>query len=197
MQPVEAAGVLHQRALPRDRQRQEQRVEPRVVEALADVPPRREEQSLLVVRDAAQLRRTLAFCSFRDMPPCSTTRWRTKRSSRSARNWRWSLRSVSRIGERPSCDRPDDVVEDQPVARLVGGELAVVVLDGAGGVLGSKHEAGLAHDQPVVEGPLRGLALRVDREPHRAELHLGDRVVPVAALRRRGQPDDVPRLDLG
>lgn len=40
--------VLHERAFPRDGQREEECVEARVVEALADVAPRREEETLLV-----------------------------------------------------------------------------------------------------------------------------------------------------
>ena len=64
--------------------------------------------------------------------------------------------------------------------------------------LSPRHpEGGLADDQPVLEGPPRRLALRVDGEADRPELHLGDRVVPVPTLRRRRQADDVAGLHLG
>ena len=42
VEAVETTGVLDQGSLPRDRQREEKCVEPRVVEALADVAPGRE-----------------------------------------------------------------------------------------------------------------------------------------------------------
>src|SRR5206468_1018736 len=43
------------RSLPRDRQREEERVEPCVVEALADVPAGREDESLLAVGNRGEL----------------------------------------------------------------------------------------------------------------------------------------------
>src|SRR3989441_11331396 len=48
-------------------------------------------------RVAAAARRSVGV-----MPPRSTTRWRATPRRLAARNSRWSLRSVSRIGERPS-----------------------------------------------------------------------------------------------
>ena len=51
LQAVQAAGVLNERSLPRHRQGQEQGVEPRVVEALADVPAGRDEQPFFASRN--------------------------------------------------------------------------------------------------------------------------------------------------
>jgi hypothetical protein len=54
VQPVQAAGVLGDRAAPRDRQRQEQRVQTRVVESLADVLACRQDDSGLVARNGSE-----------------------------------------------------------------------------------------------------------------------------------------------
>ena len=51
MQP---ACVLHDGAPPRDRHGQEQSVQSRVVEALSDIPPCREDQELLAIADGGQ-----------------------------------------------------------------------------------------------------------------------------------------------
>src|SRR3989442_6240850 len=51
----------------------------------------------MAARVAAAARRSVGV-----MPPRSTTRWRATPRRLAARNSRWSLRSVSRIGERPS-----------------------------------------------------------------------------------------------
>src|SRR5207249_2567380 len=59
-QPVEAPRVLDERALPRHGHGQEERVQPRVVEPLANVATRRENEALLTVRDGRQLRRRLS-----------------------------------------------------------------------------------------------------------------------------------------
>jgi hypothetical protein len=48
MEAVEATGVLHERALPRDRHREEQGVEPTVVEAFPNVATRCEHEPLFV-----------------------------------------------------------------------------------------------------------------------------------------------------
>ena len=47
------------------------------------------------------------------------------------------------------------------------------------------------------EGALCRLTLRVHRKADRPELHRRDRMMPIAPLWSRGQPDDVARLHLG
>ena len=55
MQPVQTPGVLDERPLPRNRHREEERVQARVVEPLADEPPRGEEQPFLRLGNAREL----------------------------------------------------------------------------------------------------------------------------------------------
>ena len=96
-----AGRCTGQRALPRDRQREEERVEPRVVEALADVAPGREQESFLVVRDRRELAASRAprLGAHAALQHDEMAR---EVSKLAAKYSRWSLRSVSRIGERPS-----------------------------------------------------------------------------------------------
>ena len=75
-------------------------------------------------------------------------------------------------------------------------ECAVKILDGDLAVERGTAERRLAHEEPVLERTSGRLRLGVHLEAHRAELHLGDRMMTVAPLRRRGKPDDVPGLYL-
>src|SRR5204862_6494796 len=54
MQAMEATRILHQRALPRDRHREKERVEPRVVESFTDVAAGRDEQPRFSVWDGRE-----------------------------------------------------------------------------------------------------------------------------------------------
>ena len=96
----------------------------------------------------------------------------------------------------PFLERAHDVVQDHCVPRLVARQRGVEILDGDPVAERVRTEAGLADDEAVLEGARGALRLHVDLEAHRAELHLRDRVMAVAALRCRCQPDDVARLDL-
>src|SRR5208282_4248816 len=55
MEAVETTGVLDQGTLPGNRQREEKCVEPRVVEALADVAPGRKHEPFLALRNRCEL----------------------------------------------------------------------------------------------------------------------------------------------
>jgi hypothetical protein len=55
METMQPACVLHERPLPGDRQREKQRVEARIVEALADVAAGGQDQPLLAGRDRGKL----------------------------------------------------------------------------------------------------------------------------------------------
>ena len=50
-------------------------------------------------------------------------------------------------------------------------------------VTGLRH---VAHNEPMVEGALRELAARIGLEPHRADLHMNNRLVAIPALVRTG-----------
>ena len=97
----------------------------------------------------------------------------------------------------PFLEGRDHVVQDQLVALLVRGECRVELLDARRSCAGRRPEGRLSHDETVLERPAGRLALRVHREADRPELHLGDRMLAVAPLRRRGQADHVAGLHLG
>jgi hypothetical protein len=63
---METAGVLNERALPSDGHRQEQRVEPRIVEAFAYVASGREHQSRFVIGKLCEVPEGVAACAARD-----------------------------------------------------------------------------------------------------------------------------------
>ncbi|WP_164838336.1 hypothetical protein [Sinorhizobium meliloti] len=67
---MQTADILCQGPLPGDRHRQEQHVEPGIIEAFADIAARRKDQALSVVRDIQAALACLR--SFADMPPRST-----------------------------------------------------------------------------------------------------------------------------
>ena len=108
MQSMQPTCVLHDGAPPRDRHGQEQGVQSRVVEALADVPPCGENQKLLTIGDGGQRRQRLSALLRADTPPptCSTIRCRVNARRRPARKSRWSFRSVSTSGEGPASSAP-------------------------------------------------------------------------------------------
>src|SRR6266849_1549968 len=130
------------------------------------------------------------------MPPWSTITWRAILPSCALKYSRWSFRSVSRIGERPSSRRPDHIIEDELVALLVGCECGIQLLDPRR-LLARDLEPRLANYQPVSKGTLRRLALGIDDKANRAELHLGNRMMAIAALWRSRQADDVTGFRLG
>src|SRR5262249_3950304 len=95
----------------------------------------------------------------------------------------------------PLLESPDDIIQDELVALLVCCERRIQLLDG-GHLSARILEACLTNDELVSEGALRRLALRVDRETDRSELHLGDRMVAIAPLRCRRQSHDVTGFGL-
>ena len=115
---MQAPGVLDQGPLPGNGQRQEERVEPRIVEALADVAPGREQEAFLSRRDGGEPVTHVA-AALAPMPPCRTTRCRANGRELA----REVLEVVLALGQQdrraPICEGTDDVVEDHRVARLV------------------------------------------------------------------------------
>ena len=54
MMPMQPSRVLNERSLPRDRQRQEERIESRVVEPFTNEATRRQYQALLIIGNASK-----------------------------------------------------------------------------------------------------------------------------------------------
>ncbi|MGH8471232.1 MAG: hypothetical protein ACREVJ_01965 [Gammaproteobacteria bacterium] len=95
----------------------------------------------------------------------------------------------------PLLERLEHIIEDEPVALLVGRECGVQFLD-ARRLLARRLEARIANHKLVSEGALRRLALRVDKAD-RPELHLRDGTVPIAPLPDRARPRSSIRPRLG
>ena len=162
VQPVQPAGVLRDCAPPRDRQREEQRVEARIVEALAQYWPvaRITRGSSRGSRPAA--RRWPAAAS--SQASSKHTRWRTLAEPRSRRS-RCSLRSVSTSGDRPS--RTDSITSSQMrwlrarprPAPDTGSETRRACRRPASGWLKRRR----LHEHEVLERPGRRLALAFTR----------------------------------
>ncbi len=74
-------------------------------------------------------------------------------------------------------ERPDHIIEDELVALLVGRECGIQLLDPRR-LLARGLESRLANYEPVSKGTLRRLALGIDDKANRAELHLGNRMMP-------------------
>lgn len=131
-----------------------------------------------------------------ERPPWRTTRFRATPRSFWAKNSRWSRRSVRSRGDRALLERGDHVVEDERVPGLVGRHRGVETLNRIPRFPGGR-ERGLPDDEPVGESARCSRRLRAHREANGAELHLDDRVVPIAPARSRGEAEDEPRLHLG
>ena len=80
-------------------------IEPRVVEALANVPSSGKQEPFLSGRDRRELLTHVAV-GLGSHPSAQHDKMPRKRSRLLAKYSRWSLRSVSRIGERPSTRAP-------------------------------------------------------------------------------------------
>ena len=90
------------------------------------------------------------------------------------------------------CQRLSHVVKDHVIARLVGGQRGVELLDPRRRAL-LQPESRLLHHELVLEHVRRRRAPWVDRESDRAELDLEDRLVAVAPLGRGRQAGHVSR----
>ena len=101
VEAVESAGVLNKCSFPGYRQSQKQRVQSRIVKPFSNITPGCKNQPFFVIGDGCSRfkssRRLFAL-----LPPCRTIRLRVNLRNRSAKYSRCSLRSVSKIGERPS-----------------------------------------------------------------------------------------------
>jgi hypothetical protein len=105
------------------------------------------------------------------------------------------LRSVSRIGDRPS-DRGDHVVEDLVIPRGIAGECMIDRLDAVVGRFRKDPKRRLPRDESVLERGECSLALPVNLEANRSKLHRRDWVMAIPPLRCGGQSNQVPRADL-
>lgn len=82
------------------------------------------------------------------------------------------------------------------VARFIGREFRVDLLNAQRPRDERQTKIGLVHDEPVVEWPARSITARLDHEARRSELHLGDGIVAVAPARCGSQAGDEPGSDL-
>ena len=195
MEAMQPARVLHERALPGDRQREEQRVEARIVEALADVATGGQDQALLVGRDRGKLVSGSVSSPSRH-PPVKDDEVAREALQPVREELQMVLPLREEDGGPALLEGGDHVIEDQVVACLVGGERGVELLDALSFRRSGLAEGGSPDDETVLEGPPSGLAPGVDGEAHRSELHLGDGVLAVPPLWGRCQAHHVASLHL-
>ena len=190
VQTVQSSRVLHDRPLPRDRHRQEQRVQPGVVEPLTEEAARRQHQPLLPRGHRRQTRHLLAP-RLRAKPTVEHDRVRREPPQPRSQHFEVlaSLREYHRRS--PLHERADDILHDERVARRIRDQRGVHLLDAPRRACAIDAKPCLPREQPLLERLPRRRAPRVDRMAHRTALHEQDRVVSVAAVRRRAQPDDV------
>ena len=125
--------VLHDGAPPRDRHRQEQGVQSRIVEALSDVPPGGEDQELLAIGDGGQSGQRLSALLRAD-----TSLQHNQVASECTQAAGEKVEMVLSLGEHkrgtPGVERADDVVQNQVVSPCVARERTVDALDGKVGL---------------------------------------------------------------
>jgi hypothetical protein len=97
----------------------------------------------------------------------------------------------------PFAQRFEHVAEDHPIARFIGRQDSVELLDAR--VLAQLREAEprLPNEKSMLERTCRGVPLGFHREAHGTELHLEDRLLAIATLWRGRQPQHVASLGLG
>jgi hypothetical protein len=88
------------------------------------------------------------------------------------------------------------IVKDELVTLAIGGDRGIEILDPGIWFEVRRPERSVSADESMLERAPRRLVLRVDGEPDGPALHVDDRLVPVAAVRRGGEACDVPRLHL-
>jgi len=167
MRPVQPAGILHQRALPRHRQSEKERVEPRIVEALADVLPGGQHEPLLIrwdcgdsLRHLPALFRTHAASQNYEVP-CGGTKLCLK-----------ILEMVRPFGEeerRPTVfESIEHVIDDELISRRVSHERPIEILNRRLARIASNAELRLPDNQAVRKRPSCGLVLGIDGEADRS-----------------------------
>jgi len=193
---VQTTGVLDQGSLPGDRQREEKRVEPRVVEALADVTPGRKHEAFLAFRN----RRELLLHSAPRLGAHATLE-----HDKMAREFLkpgceviemiFPLREEDRRSS--LFERLEHVVQNEAVALLVSRSRRVQLLDARCAAIHFRLKLRVTDDEFVRERALGCLALCINREANGAELHIGDGMVTIPALPSCSEPNDVARFNLG
>src|SRR5580658_9615974 len=88
------------------------------------------------------------------------------------------------------------IIEDNRVPSRIMRHCSIDLLNANVRLISGQSKFSLPNDELVTERATRGLAPRVHSEPNRPKLHLGNRVVSIAALRCCREPSDIARLHL-
>ncbi len=96
----------------------------------------------------------------------------------------------------PLRDRIEHVIHNELVSSLTLDQCSVEILNRLAPLVG-RTEGRFPDNQAMREWSLRTLILWVDGKPHRPELHLDNRMVPVTPLRDSRQYCEVLRPDVG
>jgi hypothetical protein len=193
MQP---AGILHERPFPGHRQSKEQGVEPSVIVFFSDISSGRRNKPIFIRRKGGELGFELLSLFRRSSSPQNDDMPYK------------ALQSVMQVFEVLFAFRQQDwgptflhghehIVNNLFITFFIGNQHTVEFLDGYIGCQYRGIEAGFPYDEPMIEMALCQLASRIDLESDRADLHMYNRLVPVAALRCGRQTDHISRLDLG
>ena len=195
-QTVQPARVLRDSAAPRHGKRQEQRVQARIVEALADVPTSGKDDARLIARNGSEL--------LGNGPLPLLARPRAQDDKMTHIGGQQLCKALKMICSFREHERRaaalhglGHVVADAAVAQLVIDqfpnqrlELDPRVRFGAA----ARLEGRRPHENPVLERPGHCLRLRVHAVAHRPALHENNGMVAVLAFHGRRQPDDEPRF---
>jgi len=189
------AGVLDECPFPQHGEGEEERVEPRIVEALADVAPGREHEALLAV---GNVRQVFPHASLLEGTHSTLQDDEMAREPLQPRGQ--GVQMIPPLGEDDGraflLERSNRVAQNQRISLLMSREGGIELLDRGNVLLARPLEAGLADDQPLCKGRC-SLASRVDGEANKFELHLRDGMLAVAALRSGRQSDEIAGLRLG
>ena len=132
--------------------------------------------------------------SLADSLPLKTMRCFTSSRNPSARMSKCSFRSVRSTGDLPFLERLPYVGKNKSVSLLVVNESSRIFLNRSIRIFHGKVSC--SADQLVLELRSGFLALRMHRIPDRSALHMDDRLMPVAPIRRCRQTDNISRFDL-
>jgi hypothetical protein len=124
---MEPPRILHERALPRDSQREEERIEPSVVESFADVSPDCKKEAFLVRRNGVELR---AYRAVRVPAHASLEHDQVPGHAREAVRKILEVIPALRQEDRRASflERTHDVVHDDRVARFVACKCGIELL---------------------------------------------------------------------
>ena len=195
VEPVQTASILSKRSPPRDRHREKQRVESRIIEPLPEVSPSCNQQSLFVVSNRREALHQSAALSIA-LTALEDDNIFGKFLEAFGKQCHM-VRALCNDDGRASCfESGKNVIENQGVASFVIRQRIINSLNWQRTAicLFGKLKRGFPDLDTMMERPFGSFVSRVDPKPNGSALHENNWMMAVFAGDRRRQPKNKARL---